>query len=372
MFGISKSLSLLILGSSLIGTSAGAQVGALPTGSRLKEVVGPTTAIGVRPNAGIYKFSTTDPTNTGVVNREFNAIEPTWYGNWGGWTGPYTYNTGSFDEWVNWGVANKKQILMHMLTGPNLYNPAWFTRGTWTNAEMDGMLREMIRNVIQTNSNSTKVTVWNVVNEALASRGEYVPDQENKWHQLGWEADQSGLPHSQKINTQHPVYIRKAFQYAREYTRNELELRETMIEWYDGDRKSTAFYQLVKHLMNTGVPITAVGLQTHMYLWDTAEELSAANLKLQIQKYKALGLKVYITELDIGQTAGGDEEQRKRYYNIVKASREGGADGIYVWGVRDGADSWGDGKKPLLFDEKFNPKPAYYGVQQALSEALSE
>ena len=42
-----------------------------------------------------------------------------------------------------------------------------------------------------------------------------------------------------------------------------LELRDYGIEFWDGSKKARAFYQLVKHLVNSGVPLDAVGFQGH-------------------------------------------------------------------------------------------------------------
>ena len=73
-----------------------------------------------------------------------------------------------------------------------------------------------------------------------------------------------------------------------------LEIREPRVE--EINRKSDALYQLIKHLLNTGVCVDAVGFQCHLrvnktYDWDSVQS--------NIKRFKDLGLEVYITEFDV-------------------------------------------------------------------------
>lgn len=345
---------------------------AVPSGTRLKDLVS-STDIGARTILG------TAAPQTSVLQREFNSIQPTWYTNWGGWTGPYSYDLNSFNEWVNWGETNNKKQYMHMLVGGNTYLPDWFKNGSWTNAEMDNMMKEMIRNVIQSNGNGTKVEVWNVTNEAFAGTGDnplgsYLTDEWSKWNQLGYEADASGLSGTDKINNQHPVYIRKAYEYARQYTNAKLEIRDYGFEFNQNNARGKGFYQLVRHLLAKGTPLDAVGLQFH--LSDLDNTYNWSNMKNTIQQYKALGLEVYVTELDIAEGTTWDstqaEKQKNIYKMVMKTAMEAGADAIFTWGLADGADTgWRTYEHPLPFDENHNAKPAYYGIQEALNETNS-
>ncbi len=169
-----------------------------------------------------------------------------------------------------------------------------------------------------------------------------------------------------KILDQHPVYIRKAFEIARKYTNNKLELRDNGIEFPDNDEYQM-FYQLVKHLLNQGVPLDAVGFQTHL---NTNHTYDWEGLKNNIRRYKDLGLEVYINELDVGNDGSeqGRKKQKQYYYNVVKAAREGGVDQIHLWGLNDGQmGDYREDEFALLFEGYMEPKPAYYGFQEALS-----
>jgi GH35 family endo-1,4-beta-xylanase len=89
-----------------------------------------------------------------------------------------------------------------------------------------------------------------------------------------------------------------------------------------------------------------------------------------------LGLKVNISEMDVqirqlpGDLPEREEVQRKVYHDVIAAClKERGFTDITFWGFTD-AHSWIDeffGRDdPLLFDEEYQPKPAYWGVLDAL------
>jgi endo-1,4-beta-xylanase len=94
---------------------------------------------------------------------------------------------------------------------------------------------------------------------------------------------------------------------------------------------------------------------------------------------RKLGVQVQITELDVYQ---GSREafpdpyanQKQVYYNIVRTCvHDSNCTSITIFGVTD-KYSWLRERddltdaKPLLFDDNYNKKPAYYGVLQALKE----
>jgi endo-1,4-beta-xylanase len=283
------------------------------------------------------------------------------------WKSIKQYDFSQFNTTVNWFEEQGLVQIAHLLVGPNQYYPQWFTDKTYTNKQLEDIMEDYIREVMYSNQNGSKVDVWNVVNETLWLEGG-TPYTGTIWNQLGTQEDRSGLTGADKILDRHPVYISKALRIARKYTNNKLELRDNGIEFPDNDEYQM-FYQLVKHLLNQGVPLDAVGFQTHLsieqaYDWE--------GLKNNIKRYKDLGLEVYITELDVGNngTERGREKQKQYYYNVVKAAREGGIDQIHMWGLNDG--QMGDYRADefaLLFEGYLEPKPAYYGFQQALSDS---
>ncbi len=342
----------------------------LPSGQRLQELAA-STQVGIRTvQDGI--FGGISGPYTTVFDREFNSGTVTCYPAWEAWTGVKQYNLTKINDRINYLEDAGKTQMMHLLVGPDSYFPDWFKNGAYTNAELDDMLHHWIKTIIQSNGNANKVEVWNVVNEAISFSSPLEYNVAIKFQQLGFEADASGLTGSDKVVDSHPIYIRKAFEYARQYTDAKLELRDSGAEFsYSyNSYKYKLFYQLTKHLLNTGVPLDAVGFQVHIdidrtYDWD--------DFKNNIHRYRALGLETYITELDVGDTGESwnntkARQQRNQYYQAVKAGMETGCEYIHIWGMIDGLDAgWRTRESPLMFDANYDPKPSYYGVQDALS-----
>ena len=73
-----------------------------------------------------------------------------------------------------------------MLGGGDHYYPDWLLNGTYTNEELEDLLHEFIKNIIQSNDNHIKVDAWNVVNEALAGGNANVVWRASKFQQLGY------------------------------------------------------------------------------------------------------------------------------------------------------------------------------------------
>ncbi len=151
------------------------------------------------------------------------------------------------------------------------------------------------------------------------------------------------------------------------------------------DAKSNAVYEMVRGMLERGVPIDGVGLQMHTININGAP--TSADLITNIDRLAALGLDVVISELDISTCSAGTtvperlEAQRLRAYNLVAAcvSRPACTE-ITFWGLTD-RYSWLDtnpdisqcenGQAPmgLLFDTNYQAKPAYSAVRSAFRVA---
>lgn len=311
-----------------------------------------------------------------IIKTEFNTGEGLWYARWGGWLGQDTFDFTEVNKNINWLKDNGLSPTVHMLIGPDIYMPDWLLDGNFKKAELDNMLRDMIYQIMDTNDNKNKVDIWNVINELFDDDGTYRTNM--IWNKLGWEDDNSNLSGDEQINTKHPVFIRKTFNYCREKTKNKLELRDFNIESNDpqsnNDKKQRAIYQLIKHMINENIPIDALGIQGHINADLNDWHIANNTLKQAVEKFKSLGIEVYITELDVRTgtetwTTYLAEKQKEVYYNYVKQALEGGAKRISFWGIQDGFDPyWLLTEHPLPWDENLNKKRAYLGVKQALSD----
>jgi endo-1,4-beta-xylanase len=343
----------------------------IPEGPRLRDIQDALT-IG---SPGIFYQ---DSALRGLPGLEFSSSQVMCYPAWGRWSDSltYTYNLDAFSENVHRLKKDGYKVGAHMLLGWNKYFPAWFYTSDFPPDTLDKIMEDWLRAIITHNGHDTLVDYWNVLNETISwdGRGGYwdTTDIENacELQRLGFEPDVSGLTGTRNINSRHPVYIRKAFEYARSHTSKVLELRDAGFEFPENGAKYHAFYQLVRHLLNMGTPLDAIGFQSHL---DLGREYNWKGYTANMRRYRDLGLEVYVTEADIGDTQKewSEEkaaEQKTRYYQLTEAAIKGGASDFQVWGYKDGDTHWRRGENPLLFTMYEEVKPAYYGIQEALMD----
>lgn len=373
----------------LLAGLAGAQT--TPTGTPLGSnglLVGATTEVGSSDKEGISGWKDAAKVKT-VIGRDFGLVQTTAYPAWGAWTGTGLSNV-AFDlsapnQVINWADGQGKKVALHLLAGSPTYFPAWLNTGSFSATQLEDLLSRWITYATTNNGNGTKVDYWNVVNEAFMWNGSYWDSSSDAntsaWQRMGWEADKSGLTGTARVYSQHPVYIRRAFELARQHTQGKLELRDYGNEFWDNSKKCRAFYQLVKHLLNSGVPLDAVGFQGH---FRTDNTYDWSKLKRAVEEYRKLGLEVYITEVDYGdadpvaaagtahRTAAWDSIQARNLHDFAAAATSGGANWIDLWGVADNTNTyWRMGQSALLYDESYSPKSSYYQFRQGIVDGLA-
>ena len=201
-----------------------------------------------------------------------------------------------------------------------------------------------------------RVFAWDVVNEAV---------------------DRDGLRKTVFLEKLGEGYVAEAFRLAHEADRDALLFYND----YDAEAagglqkaKSDRVYELVKKLVAEGVPVHGVGLQMHLF---AVEYPKPEDIAANVRRLAALGLKVAISEMDVRikelplPMPERLEMQRRIYHDVIAACiQEKGFMGTTFWGFTD-AHSWinemgEEPDHPLLFDENSRPKPAYWGVMDAL------
>ena len=222
---------------------------------------------------------------------------------------------------------------------------------SWVNALSAAELRAALERHIRATAGHYRgrVHAWDVVNEAVADSGAGLRD----------------TVYRQKLGDS---YIADAFRLAREVDPQALLFYND----YGGEglnAKSDRIYELVADLRSKGVPIDGVGLQMHI---SANSRPSDANIAANMARLAALGLIVHISEMDVRINAvGGSQQmrleiQRTTYRDVVRVCMlEPRCEAITFWGFTD-AHTWISGDSPLLFDAQYQPKPAYYGVLDAL------
>lgn len=170
----------------------------------------------------------------------------------------------------------------------------------------------------------------------------------------------TGLEHNLFYDRLGPGYVAEAFRIAHAADPTaKLFINENMVEFDPVKRQE--LYDLVSGMVADGVPIDGVALQMH----ETLQGPVPGVLTSIVNEYQALGLEVTIAELDVHTY--DPIQQAQIYGDVVAEGLAAGITDISVWGFTDKhLYTWLPGAKPTMFDEEFNPKPAYFAVRDAL------
>lgn len=264
------------------------------------------------------------------------------------------------DAIVDFAQAHHMRVRGHNLCW-HMQTPDWLFRdkdGKLVSKEvLLARLRDHIHTVV--NRYKGKIYAWDAVNEAVSDSDDQLL-RNSLWYQICGED-----------------FIFKAFQYAHEADPKAVLFYNDYGTENPGKRER--IYQLLKKMLDAGIPVNAVGLQAHWSINDPSENALITSIKT----FGSLGLKVQITELDIsvytgndknadnaGFTADREQKQAEQYAKVFKVFRDYKqyVTGVTFWNVSDKV-SWLDnfpvrGRKnyPLLFDQNLQPKNAYQGV----------
>jgi endo-1,4-beta-xylanase len=307
---------------------------------------------GLRIGATLEPSEIADSNYTDTLLREFGAFTPenalkmySIQNERGVWT------FDSADAVVSYAEANDLAVRGHTLVwSQDQYTPAWVKEITDPD-ELWAVTEDYIVTVMERYRG--RIPRWDVVNEPLATLG--AQSSASVWHDLlgpDWIADVFLLAHEVDPDV-------------------ELWINEYGTDWVPG--KHRAFLALVAGLVEDGVPLHGVGLQTHRI---SVAGPDRAVFEQQLRDFTNLGLEVAITELDV-VTSPTDPvaltAQAEAFRRIVDACLAVvGCVEITMWGITD-ATSWLNSlgtfptpTRPLLFDDAFVPKPAYFAMRAAL------
>lgn len=282
------------------------------------------------------------------------------------WLGEKNYSFVWIDEIASYAINNNLSLRGgHLLWHGTI--PSWLEEGGYNNSEIETLVKEYIQTVMI--HFRTKfpglVQVWNIVNEGVVHEG------------LGNDSLRNTF-FKEKLGED---YIEKAFLWAHEADPNtKLFINEYGILGNPREYKIKAdkLYALIKSLVEKEIPIGGVGFQGHISI---NTEHNMTYYKEQFDRFSNLGIECQITELDIlinddleGKTDLKLEQQAQLYADIYEVCySHPNCTGIILWGLSDKytyvKDAWWleqDIDWPLLFDEYFNPKPAFFAVLEVL------
>lgn len=162
-------------------------------------------------------------------------------------------------------------------------------------------------------------------------------------------------------------WIKCAFEYAAEADpRAKLYYNDYSLE---DPLKADAVVTLINYLNEGETLVDGIGIQGH-FNNNTSVEMVENTLK----KFRALNIKVSISEMDVAYYGATPDEhgnmsyddqvkQAQKYAQLMQLFRKYDdiIERVSFWGVDDGT-SWLSEYYPLLFDKDFKPKQAYYAV----------
>jgi endo-1,4-beta-xylanase len=215
-----------------------------------------------------------------------------------------------------------------------------------------------------------KLYSWDVVNEVL-DPGSQRPDglRSSVWLQTvganyieqAFRATAAADPHARLIWNENYLEVSNGFGFAK---------RKAMLRQLDG-------------LLERGVPIHGIGLESHLR-GDQVNVLGDATYEAFLADLAMRKMEIYITELDVqdaslpANVVTRDKIVADIYEKFLKASlRQPAVRGVIAWGLSD-AFTWISGYRPrkdglpvrpLPFDTSCQPKPAYYAMAKALETA---
>ncbi len=257
------------------------------------------------------------------------------------------------DQLVDFAQEHEMVVKGHALVW-HIQNPAWLEETEWTKEELAQVLENHVKTVVS--HYKGKVLYWDVVNEAFDDNGGF---RETLWYKVLGEE-----------------YIEMAFRFAHEADPDAI-LFYNDYSTEGMNAKSNAVYRHVEAMLERGVPIHGIGTQVHL----TADNaISDASIARNIERISDLGLDTHFTEIDVrirdGQGDYALQEQAKRYEMLMKlAAFYPEVDMFTTWGISDQYSwipSWFNGYgRALMFDENYEPKPAYEAVQKVLLNAVT-
>jgi len=342
-----------------------------------------------------------------LVKTQFNQISPENDLKWEiiqPYEGLNGFNFGPADAYVNFGIKNHMYIVGHNLVWHS-QTPSWvfeasnapppanwdpnqptaggrggfgggfggFGRGGGgLPATRDQLLQRMHDHIMTVVGRyKGKIKVWDVVNEAVSDGGTNIL-RDSAWERI--------------IG---PDFIAKAFEYAHEADPNAiLRYNDYSLE---NPAKRHKLITLIKSLQAQGVPVMAIGSQTHVHLGSPTFEQEDQMLTDLDQ----LGLPIHITELDVNNSQGGQRNTGADVANISTMTGGGLASNsdqrladeysalfraflkhksvkvVTFWGVNDSV-SWLRPATPLLFDGNDQPKPAFDAVMDVATAKQSK
>lgn len=303
-----------------------------------------------------------DPRYEQVLADQFNLLVPGGEFDWEWLICPDAthYNFAGADEQVHFAQRHGMAIRAYLLpSGSDATGlPAWLTGAGYSRDDLLAIVHDHIDTVV--GRYKGVVSEWLVASETIYD-GTFVPW--NFW------LKNVGLDFIDQVFT----WTRAADPAAKllyEFSSN---------EW--AEPQASAIYNHIADLKRRGIPVDDVGFEMHV---DGAAPPTKAQLLGVMQRLGTLGVGVQVNEMDVnvygvpGTLADKYAVQAQVFRDALEALLESGVGtGFTTWDFVD-PESWlflpdvvkerGPAQAPLLFDDNYQPKPAYFALLDVLKQ----
>ena len=278
---------------------------------------------------------------------------------------PTEFFFGDTDYLVQFAEANGMKVRGHNFVWHRSL-PAWFD-GYMTPANAEAVLVEHIERV--GGRYAGRIHSWDVMNEAIRVE-DGLPGgmRDTPWRKLLGDG-----------------YIDSAFRTARRVDPKALLVYNDYGIEGEGDKpaaKREAVTALLRGMQQRGVPVDALGVQSHL---DAGRgDVYGPGLMAMLAEVRAMGLKVLLTEMDVNDKwlaspiPARDAGVAEVYGNYLKTTlADPGVIALLTWGITD-RYTWLNGEasrsdklpeRDLPFDVQLQPKPAFFAELEALRGA---
>lgn len=328
----------------------------------------PLKALAAQHNVELGNFAISnylqDPRYSSILSSQYNLAlidnTPNWYFTDGGLRPtPTSYNFATMDTVVRYAEQHHMAMQAHHLVwGEEKWLPDWLKNGNYTPDQLMNLMQQHITSVV--GRYKGHIQEWSVVNEAF-TRNQHVYGLHDWW------ADHTGST----------AYIDQAFIWAHQADPS----AKLILNDFDNEHfnpVSDAMYDYIRDAKARGIPIDGIGMQMHIDGTHPPDEVEVAQ---NMRRFAALGVGVYVTEFDVNMSAvaapdaARDNIEAGIYYSMARACIDSGAcHSFSELGITD-KETWYNymgpstaDARPLMFDQNYKPKPAYYAFRNALAQ----
>ena len=277
---------------------------------------------------------------------------------------PGVFNFSGGDGLLAFATQHHMQFRGHNLVW-HLQTPAWAGADRLT--AQDQLVSHITGEV---SHYAGKIQSWDVVNEPIEPK----------------DGRPDGLRNNVWMRSLGPGYIDTALRTAAAADPNAvLVINDYGMEYDDStsDARRGAMLALLTRLKQSGVPVGALGVQAHL---NASQSSNFTKFQSFLQSVAALGLKIYVTELDV-QDSGLPADVNTRDARVAQtystflnvALQQPAVQMVVTWGLTD-RYTWlssyaprpdGLPVRPLPLDSNLQAKPAYNAMLSAFASAPS-